>query len=269
MAAFLCGGYRRRGTGINRSKPFPTRFDYLYENLQNMKRPKFILNRTDDYLHHSKKWMIGHALLFYVASIFCFVALQMVCSYIYGLFGVSPESLTKFGGDPQYQIQKKSTLEFLLSVLLVAPLCEEVIFRFGISLKRNAVALWVAIAPAILTWYLISKNCIIVGVALLIGLLIGAYIFFGTDDSLWDKVRAKMSLAVVWISALAFGLLHLNAFTDMSWVILPYALCICVWPFLGGCAITYLRMNMGFFAGLIMHIVVNLPGVIGSLFMSM
>lgn len=78
-----------------------------------------------------------------------------------------------------------------------------------------------------------------------------------------------MSLAVVWISALAFGLLHLNAFADMSWVILPYALCICVWPFLGGCAITYLRMNMGFFAGLIMHIVVNLPGVIGSLFISM
>ena len=120
------------------------------------------------------------------------------------------------------------TLEFLLSVLLVAPLCEEVIFRFGISLKRNAVALWVAIAPAILTWYLISKNCIIVGVALLIGLLIGAYIFFRTDDSLWDKVRAKMSLAVVWISALAFGLLHLNAFTDMSWVILPRFVYMCV-----------------------------------------
>ena len=94
-----------------------------------MKRPKFILNRTDDYLHHSKKWMIGHALLFYVASIFCFVALQMVCSYIYGLFGVSPESLTKFGGDPQYQIQKKSTLEFLLSVLLVAPLCTAFSFK--------------------------------------------------------------------------------------------------------------------------------------------
>lgn len=103
-----------------------------------------------------------------------------------------------------------------------------VIFRLGISLKRNAVSLWVAIAPAILIWYLISKNYIIVGVALVIGLLIGAYIFFRTDDSLWDKVGAKLSLAVVWISALAFGLLHLNAFTDMSWAILPYALCICV-----------------------------------------
>ena len=31
-----------------------------------MKTPKFILNRTEDYLYHSKLWIIGYASLFYL-----------------------------------------------------------------------------------------------------------------------------------------------------------------------------------------------------------
>ncbi len=34
-----------------------------------MKTPKFILNRTEDYLYHSKLWIIGYASLFYLCSI--------------------------------------------------------------------------------------------------------------------------------------------------------------------------------------------------------
>lgn len=63
-----------------------------------MKSPKFILNRTEDYLYHSKLWIIGYASLFYLCSIIIFSMLLTFCVFIYNCIGLDPETMTNFGG---------------------------------------------------------------------------------------------------------------------------------------------------------------------------
>lgn len=102
-----------------------------------MKTPNFILNRTEDYLYHSKLWIIGYASLFYLCSIIIFSVLLTFCVFIYNCIGLDPETMTNFGGEPTYLKKSNDNLHFLLSVLVTAPLCEELIFRLGLSSKRK------------------------------------------------------------------------------------------------------------------------------------
>ena len=102
-----------------------------------MKTPKFILNRTEDYLYHSKLWIIGYASLFYLCSIIIFSMLLTFCVFIYNCIGLDPETMTNFGGDLTYLKKSNDNLHFLLSVLVTAPLCEELIFRLGLSSKTE------------------------------------------------------------------------------------------------------------------------------------
>lgn len=233
-----------------------------------MKLPKFILNRTDDYLRLSRWRMIGVALLYYFCFFVVNVVLMMICIFAYNACGIAPESLTDFWGNPMYRLEQQGLQKLLLTTLLIAPLCEELIFRLGISMKRKMVTLWAGLAPAVSVWYLVSKEFMPVALSLEFGLLMAAAVWFLTDDEMWEKARVRYFRPVVWISAVAFGLLHLNAVTDISWQVLPYALCLCLMPFFGGCIFTYFRMNMGFFAGLAAHVLFNLPGV-GTVLMSL
>ena len=82
---------------------------------------------------------------------------------------------------------------------------------------------------------------------------------------MWEIFISKYFVRLIWINALLFGLLHLTAFTELSIELFPYALCLSVWPFLGGCVITYIRVNIGFFACVVAHIIFNLPGVLATM----
>ena len=66
----------------------------------------------------------------------------------------------------------------------------------------------------------------------------------------------------VWLSAIAFGLIHMIAFSNYSIMLLPYILCVISAPFFAGCAITYYRINLGFWWGVGLHVFNNLPGII-------
>ena len=110
---------------------------YIIVTSKKMKTPKFILNRTEDYLYHSKLWIIGYASLFYLCSIIIFSMLLTFCVFIYNCIGLDPETMTNFWGDPTYLKKSNDNLHFLLSVLVSAPICEELIFRLGLSSKRK------------------------------------------------------------------------------------------------------------------------------------
>ncbi len=80
-----------------------------------------------------------------------------------------------------------------------------------------------------------------------------------TTQSFWDRQKRRWFIPAVWLTTIVFGLLHLLAFTGASLVFLPYKLCMTLVIFFGGCAIAYLRVNLGFGYGLGMHIFNNLP----------
>ena len=226
---------------------------------------KFILSRTKDYRTHSKKWIVGRGLLFWLITRIIAMLLLMGCIAIYNAYGINPEDLTKFAGSPEKAKTIGSLTYALLTIGLAAPIFEEAIFRLGLSFEKWQIALAVSAIPAYLMWQRISSgNLTIAGAAIyLFGIFaVFCLIFFLTTDNFWQRQKQLYYRSTVWISAIAFGLIHLIAFTSYSWMLLPYMLCVITVPFFAGCAITYYRVNLGFWWGVGLHIFNNLPAIL-------
>ena len=223
---------------------------------------KFILNRPDDYLSLSKKRIFGKALLWLVILVFCAGLLKIACTVIYMSLGINPDELTKFGGDPTNYVGHASW-KLLLKLMIVAPLAEEIMFRLGLSFKRQTVALWLGLLPIVCAYYMHRCHVwyILLGLAA-VGALIYWLVCRFTTDEQWKEWRQKYIIPVMWISAIGFGLLHLRAFTVLNWQVLPYALTTIMIPLAGGCAITYARVNLGFWWGVLLHCIINIPPVL-------
>lgn len=122
-------------------------------------------------------------------------------------------------------------LMLILQAVIVAPIIEELIFRFQLTFKRNYSL------KAII--YIISK--------------------FNKDDysstanrfkSLWDKYFAYVFYTV----AVIFALIHSYNFTDINYFLLP----LLVLPqFIIGLLIGYLRIRIGFIWGFLLHLFNN------------
>lgn len=223
---------------------------------------KFILSRTEDYKTHSKKWIVGYGLLFWLISRIAAAAILIGCVAVYKGCDLDPEALTKFGGSPETAKNMGSALYTFLTLLLAAPLFEECIFRLWLSFRKWEVAAAVAAIPAYLLWQHIPKLTPLSGC---IYVVIIAAAFFAiqrfTQASFWERQRQDHFSVYVWASAIAFGLIHLVAFSAYSLTLLPYMLCVILVPFFAGCAITYYRINLGFWWGVGLHIFNNLPAI--------
>lgn len=224
---------------------------------------EFILSRTEDCRTHSKKWIIGYGLLFWLISRIVAMCLVIGCVAIYNACGLNPETMTKFSGDPETAKMLGSTVYILLTACLMAPLFEEAIFRLGLSFKRWQVALAFAAIPSYIMWQRIVSMSL-TSALMYVGVIIAAFavIYFLTSDAMWQKWKTKYYKPMIWLSAVTFGLIHLIAFSQYSLVLLPYMLCVISVPFFGGCAITYYRINLGFWWGVGLHIFNNLPAIL-------
>lgn len=224
---------------------------------------KFILSRTNDYKLHSKKWIAGYGLLFSLAGSIFSMLLIIGCIVVYKSFDIYPETITKFAGTPGTANKFCLTLYSLLTVCIVAPLLQECIFRLGLSFRKWQVALAVAAIPLYLLWQRLDH--LTLGVAFKYALCaIAAFVavYYGTRDAFWKELKQKHYKAAIWISAIVFGLTYLADFSSFSCILIPYMLCVISVPFFGGCAITYYRINLGFWYGVVLHIFNNLPAII-------
>ena len=223
---------------------------------------KFILNRPDDYLSLSKKKMIGTAFLWLVILVFCAGLLKTACNAIYMSMGINPEELTKFGGDPKNYMGHASW-RILVHLMIIAPLAEEIMFRLGLSFKRQTVALWLGLLPLVCAYYMHKCHVwyILLGLAA-VGALIYWLVCRFTTDEQWKGWRKKYIIPAMWISAIGFGLLHFKAFSVLNWQVFPFALSTVLVPMAGGCAITYARVNLGFWWGVLLHCIINIPSVL-------
>lgn len=223
---------------------------------------KFILSCDEDYKTHSKKWMVGYAFIFWLFSRILVAILMGVCVALYSRFGIDPKELTAFGGDPTVTVASRGLIGALLMVGIIAPVFEELLFRYGLSFRRFAVAVscaCVALFPA----FSYSKTAGLAMWLICIGIAIAVFcaVYFLTTDRFWSEKKPRWQIPAIWATTIAFGLAHLMAFSTLTWVLLPYALIICLAPFFAGCSCAYLRVNMGFGWGIAMHIFNNLPGI--------
>ena len=223
---------------------------------------KFILSRTDDYAIHSKKWIVGYGLLFWLISRIFAMLLIIGCVAIYNANGINPEDLTKFAGNPETAKNLGSSVYVYLTIFLVAPLLEECIFRLGLSFRRWQISIAVASIPLYILWQHINRLTIGTASIYVLGAIaVFLFVFYFTNDTFWREQKLKYFRSTVWLSAIAFGLIHLIAFSAHSLILLPYMLCITSVPFFAGCAVTYYRINLGFWWGVGLHIFNNLPAI--------
>ncbi len=223
---------------------------------------RFILSRTNDYEIHSKKWVVGYGLLFWLISRIFAMLLIMRCAAIYQVFDINPENLTKFAGNPETAKNLGTTNYVFLTVLIVAPLLEECIFRLGLSFKRWQVALAISSIPIYLLWQHLNRLSLGIATIYVFGAIATfSLVYFITNDSFWKEQKQQYYNSTIWLSAIAFGLIHLIAFTSQSVTLIPYMMCIIMVPFFAGCAITYYRINLGFWWGVGLHVFNNLPSL--------
>lgn len=224
---------------------------------------KFILSRTDDFRIHSKKWVVGYGLLFWLISRIVAMLLIIVCTAIYKTFGIDPESQTSFVGNPETAKTIGSTVYVLMTVSIVAPLLEECIFRLGLSFRRWQVALAASAIPAYMLWqHIYSHSIAYVAICAFAMAALFSAIYFFTTDSFWNSQKKKYYKPSIYVTAIAFGLLHLIAFSNYDYTLIPYMLLVISVPFFAGCAITYYRVNLGFWWGVGLHIFNNLPAIV-------
>lgn len=223
---------------------------------------KFILSRVEDYKYHSKKWMVGYAMLFWLISRIVMILLMAACMSIYDRYGINPKELTSFGGDPTVTLSSRGLIKAILMTALIAPVFEELLFRFGLSFRRVSVSLSLA---CIALFYVVSHNktagMTVWIISIIIAIVIFCCVYFPTTDSFWQGLKKRWLIPMVWISTIAFGLVHLCAFSHLDLVLLPYAFVMILAPFFAGCSCAYLRVNVGFVWGIAMHIFNNIPGI--------
>ena len=224
---------------------------------------KFILSRNEDYKSHSKKWIVGYGFLFWLISRIVAMIIMGVCLFVYDKYGINPRELTNFGGDPTVTLSSRGLLRAVLMTALIAPVFEELLFRFGLSFRKVSVGISLA---CVALFYAFSHNktatLIVWIISCSIAIAIFCCIYFATKNEFWQQKKIIWQIPAIWISSIAFGLVHLLAFSSLSWILLPYALATCLIPFFAGCSCAYLRVNIGFGWGLAMHIFNNIPGII-------
>ena len=219
---------------------------------------KFILNRPDDRDTQSKGRIIVNMLIWLVILYAGCQVLYVICMLIYGANGVIPTKLTEYGADPSTWTGRPLK-QTILWVLVVAPLVEESMFRLGLSFKRRTVGLWAGLLPVVVAWYVF--HCRVWYILLLLavaGGLVFWLIYRYTTDEQWQDWRKKYIIPAMWVSAIGFGLFHLNAFTVLNWLVLPYALVTILQPMADGCVFTYARVNLGFWLSFLLHFTKNI-----------
>ena len=135
----------------------------------------------------------------------------------------------------------------------------------AIMLRIACVAIYMSMGvnPIVCAYYMHKCRVwyILLGLAA-VGVLIDWLICRFTTDEQWKEWRKKYIIPAMWISAIGFGLLHFRAFSVLNGQVLPFALATIMVPMAGGCAITYARVNLGFWWGVLLHCIINIPGVL-------
>lgn len=223
---------------------------------------QFILNRPNDFMSLSRGKIIGTAFKWLIMLTVGAILLRAICFAVYKSQGVNPMDLTTFLGDPSNHMGHASW-KIIAQLLIVAPVLEEVMFRLGLSFKRSTVALWIGLLPVVCAFYMYHCRVwyILTGLVV-VGALLFWLVYHYTTDEQWKTWRKKYVIPAMWISAIAFGLVHLVAFSVLNWQVLPFALATVLVPMAGGCAFTYARVNLGFWWGVLFHSLFNIPSIL-------
>ena len=149
---------------------------------------------------------------------------------------------------------------FSLIALLIAPILEELAFRFGLSFEKQKIILaiplmlFITCVPEIYMMHFTLVNII------KISLLIVFYLVMRkkTNEAFWFNVKHQFGNLIIYIFILTFSIGHLNHFTPLQVTRAPYY-CLFILPlFLFGLGLTFIRLRFGILYSIAAHILWNL-----------
>ncbi|MCH4251858.1 MAG: CPBP family glutamic-type intramembrane protease [Prevotella sp.] len=156
----------------------------------------------------------------------------------------------------------------LLLISVLGPLFEESIFRLWLSFKRIHIFISLFILLYILIGICIpsEKQTFLHGLAkvsyftgysykLPLSILLSSSVFLLSQKSL-DRIKEKFGHYFIVLSIIVFATLHISNMS-FEWFLLPVAFLCCLPQFVLGLTVTYYRINLGFFYGLIFHALWN------------
>jgi membrane protease YdiL (CAAX protease family) len=161
----------------------------------------------------------------------------------------------------------------LLLISVLVPLLEESIFRLWLSFKRIHIFISLFIVFYILIGLCIpsEKQIFLHGLAkvsyftgysykLPLSILLSSSVFLVSQKNL-DRIKEEYGHDLVVLSVIVFSALHI---TNMNfvWILLPAALLCCLPQLISGLVMTYYRINLGFFYGLVLHVLWNFVSII-------
>jgi hypothetical protein len=199
----------------------------------------------------------------YVASvIILFLLLQLIDSLII-------EHYFNHSIVEQMKLNKQSVQErfgqyTFLIIVLIGPFFEEILFRLPLRLEKSGIAL----SASIIIYQLLVEHFFTfefnnpdsygnVAIALIVFLLVLKFF----PDSWLLMIKQKYSYYFYFV-AIAFALIHVTNFAPYNSNVLLFYPLFTLPQFLMGLSIGFVRMEYGFFYGVALHSLINLPSVL-------
>ena len=84
------------------------------------------------------------------------------------------------------------------------------------------------------------------------------YLFYKIPQARYDSIKSNKYLyrSFIWFSILWFSLMHINNY-NVEMYYLPYLIIVCLPQFSAGILFTYFRLNLGIYASIFAHILLN------------
>lgn len=220
----------------------------------------FILNRLDDRSNDGIWSILLRSVKWYFFLLVIAFFIRTLCVAVYSFLGINPTSITETTSSIKYYLTNGGIPpRILINMVLAGPICEELMFRLGLSINKKSVAMWISAVVLLIPFYLFHFRYPLILVACGVLAIIVAFFFFTkVSDSSYDACRDRHQLTIVWISAILFGLAHITSFTVIKPIVLPFIICSIIPQFFSGCIISYIRINLNFISGLIAHVLINL-----------
>lgn len=214
-----------------------------------------------DRLHHTTIFILFKALLLYIVIL---IVAELLISLSYALLPSKMTSLIDFEGGrlTMLGIRSFSTWAWV-RVVLIGPLMEETAYRLWQSMKKWHIVLslsfflYYLFGDVFISFGLKSLNYAIISAIL--SLCIGCLFYFKINENTLRKIKnnSRHYALLVLLSCVLFALSHVTNYILDSQVLL-FGMISSLRHMAGGISFSYVRINLGFFYGLLFHSFVNL-----------
>lgn len=163
------------------------------------------------------------------------------------------------GWSKEIKPKENATKDTILMLIIVGPILEEIMHRLWLSFHKTEIVISVTCISFFILGdlYHIDNGYIRILTKFVTAITMGV-IFYKTPQIKYDRIKNKKYLyrSFIWFSILWFTFMHINNY-HVELCYLPYLLIACLPQFSAGILFTYFRLNLGIYASILAHILLN------------